>query len=52
MKWNKPVLQSILSEVDMEHMELLGDWSWSGQGPIPWSGQMNHWCGQWAGQKT
>lgn len=46
MKWSKPVVQSILNEIDMEHMDLLGDWAWSGQGDIPWQGQTNHWCGQ------
>ena len=54
MKWSKPEIQAILNEADVEHMDLLGDWSWSGQGNNDWSGQTAPWCGQggspWTGQ--
>jgi len=46
MEWVKPVIQTVLVESDIEHMDLLGDWPWSGQGSNSWSGQTASWCGQ------
>ena len=46
MQWSKPTIQAILLESDIEHMDLLSDWSWSGQGNNDWSGQTAPWTGQ------
>lgn len=47
MKWITPIITTELFEVDMEHMELLGDWPWSGQAKdCPWSAQTAPWSGQ------
>lgn len=48
MEWKKPMIQAILTEIDIEHMDLLGDWPWGGQGNNEWSGQSAPWCGQTA----
>ena len=45
MKWSKPEIQAILNEADVEHMDLLGDWSWSGQGNNDWSDSTLVWSG-------
>lgn len=54
MEWISPKIETILSEADIEHMSLLGDWEWSGQGSSSWSGQNGNWSGQggkWSGQR-
>ncbi len=53
MKWITPKVETELCEVDIEHMNLLGDWLWNGQ-TAPWCGQLGSpWSGQgtnWKGQ--
>lgn len=52
MIWQKPKINAIFDSVDIEEMDLLGDWSWSGQ-VAGWGGQKQNWSAQnayWNGQ--